>query len=279
MPLSPDAAARLRSETFVRAVEVHGELGSTNDRALELVGGPEGAAIDRPAVILAERQTAGRGRGSNRWAAPPGGLTFTLLLDRPTPRSASESVGEEVNATLLAPLTGLVVAEVAAALTDAEVGVKWPNDVLLRAAPDAPWGKLAGVLCEAAPTGEIAVGIGLNLNSDPAAFPSDLPRPAASLRRDSAAHDPVTVLIDLLVRLETEIEALADGGRLDPTRWASRDVLAGRSVSILGGSPVTGTACGVAPDGALRVFDGQTVREIRSGTVEWSSGQSPPPVA
>ncbi|QDT16955.1 biotin--[acetyl-CoA-carboxylase] ligase [Alienimonas californiensis] len=263
MSFPPDAAARLRSETFVRSVELHAELGSTNDRALELAADADATL---PVLVLAERQTGGRGRGANRWAAPPGCLTFTLLLRPP------EGLPD---AALLAPVAGLAVAETAAGLTDAEVGVKWPNDVLLRPAPpvpgvEVPWGKLAGVLCERPRLDRVAVGVGLNLNCDPAAFPSHLPRPAATLRGERGPHDALAVLIDLLVRLEAAFTDLAEGGRLDPTLWAARDVLAGRAVSVAAGAAkVSGTACGVTADGALRVFDGQAAREIRSGTVDW----------
>ena len=251
------AAARLRAETCARTVEVHAELPSTNDRALRLAADPP----PLPAVILADRQTAGRGRGAHRWVAPPGCLTFTLLLEPPAGPS---------HLAPLAPLTGLVAAEAAAALTPHAVGVKWPNDVLLRTDPAGPWGKLAGVLCEAPRPGLVAIGVGLNLNCDPAAFPADLPTPAASLRDPRGPHDAAAVLIDLLVRLEAAFAAFAEDPRLDPDRWAGRDALAGRAVTVTAGSAVTrGTACGVAPGGALRVFDGAAVREVRSGTVEW----------
>ncbi len=265
---------------------MHAELGSTNDRALTLAA----EAVALPALVLAERQTAGRGRGANRWAAPAGTLTFTLLLEPPA---------GVADAALLAPVTGLVVAETAATLTAAtltaatltaatrsaatltaatrsaatptaaEVGVKWPNDVFLRPAPAAPWGKLAGVLCESPRPDRVAVGVGLNLNSDPAAFPPNLASPPATLRRADAPHDAIAVLIDLLIRLESAYDSLPDGG-LDPSRWAPRDLLAGRSVTVsIAGASINGTACGVTRDGALRVFDGLAVREVRSGTVDW----------
>ncbi|MFH5803764.1 biotin--[acetyl-CoA-carboxylase] ligase [Alienimonas sp. DA493] len=259
----PDAAARLRSETFIRVVELHAELGSTNDRALELAAD---ADLALPALVVAGRQTGGRGRGANRWTAPPGCLTFTLLLEPPPGGT---------DAALLAPVTGLAVAETAAELTDAQVGVKWPNDVLLRPAPpvpgaEVPWGKLAGILCERPRPDRVAVGVGLNLNCDPAAFPQTLARPPATLRGERGPHDAVAVLIDLLVRLEAAFADLAEGGRLDPARWAARDALAGRAVSVAAGAGrVSGTACGVTADGALRVFDGHAAREVRSGTVDW----------
>ena len=252
------AAARLRAETFARTVEVHAELGSTNDRALALAADPP----PLPAVILADRQTAGRGRGAHRWAAPAGCLTFTLLLEPP---------GGVSDIAPLAPLTGLTVAESAATFTRSEVGVKWPNDVLLRITPAGGWGKLAGVLCECPRPGLLAVGVGLNVNCDAAEFPPGLPTPPASLRPDGDPLDRVAVLIDLLVRLEAAFAAFAETPRLDPARWAARDALAGRPVTVAGGAGrVSGTACGITAGGALRVFDGAAVREVRTGSVEWS---------
>ena len=250
--------SRLTAETLARTVEVHTELGSTNDRALALAADPP----PLPAVILADRQTGGRGRGSHRWAAPPGCLTFTLLLEPP---------GNCSGIAPLAPLTGLTVAESAATFTPHPVGVKWPNDVLLRDAPGGRWGKLAGVLCESPRPGLLAVGVGLNVNCDAAAFPRGLSTPPASLRPPGDPLDRVAVLIDLLVRLEAAFAAFADDPRLDPARWAARDALAGRPVTVAGGaSRISGTACGITAGGALRVFDGAAVREVRAGSVEWS---------
>src|SRR5438309_3216915 len=69
---------RIRRQTFVRHVESHDVLASTNDRGIELAGEPN---IPTPLLILAGEQTAGRGRGANRWWWGPGALTFSLVFD------------------------------------------------------------------------------------------------------------------------------------------------------------------------------------------------------
>ena len=77
----PDAfldADEIRAATFVRHVEIHDTLGSTNDRAAELARDPH---IELPALVVARRQTAGRGRGKNTWWSADGALTFSVLLD------------------------------------------------------------------------------------------------------------------------------------------------------------------------------------------------------
>ena len=279
-PLPADLPARVRAETFVDAVEVHPTLGSTNDRALALAaaGPPSGPPPGLPLLVVAGRQTAGRGRGGHRWAAPAGCLTFTLLLEMPGKTDRADAA----DPAALAPLVGLTVAEAAAALTPRPVAVKWPNDVLARVTPAAGgagragWGKAAGVLCEAPRAGLLAVGVGLNLNVHPADLPPGLPTPPATLRPETddgtpaPPHDPAAVLCDLLVRLEAALSRFAAAGGVDPARWAARDALAGRPVTVTAGrTTIAGTACGVTPGGALRVFDGAGVREVRTGTVAW----------
>ena len=248
----PDLAARLRSETCAASVELHVELGSTNDRALELA---RGERPPLPAVILTERQTAGRGRGANRWVSDGGGLTFTVLLD------AGPFSGRVAT---LAPLAGLSVRDALAAVAPrpSEVRVKWPNDVRVGTR------KVAGILCEAA-AGCVAVGVGINVGGLPADLPPDVRDAAASL----PVPDRPALLVDLLRRLETDLRAFAAGGVLDAARWRRCDALAGREITVdAGGQPITGVASGVEPDGALRLFDGRTLHAVRSGTVTWIGG-------
>ena len=75
---------RLLAETFVRRLEFHEELPSTNDLALRLAGDE---SSETPLLVLANRQTAGRGRGVNRWWSNDGALTFTLVGDFVDPQS------------------------------------------------------------------------------------------------------------------------------------------------------------------------------------------------
>ena len=71
-------ADAIRAATFVRHVEIHDTLGSTNDRAAELARDPN---VELPALVVARQQTAGRGRGDNTWWSADGALTFSVLLD------------------------------------------------------------------------------------------------------------------------------------------------------------------------------------------------------
>lgn len=161
--LGYEGGARLGTEC-----EVLGETESTNDD-VELAA--EGGA-EEGLVCLAEIQTAGRGRGSNRWSAPAGdNLTFSVLL-RPKM--------DLVNWPRLAHGAGVAVARgIAPWLEGIKVELKWPNDVY------ADGKKIAGILLEVKrPTRNpyAVLGVGLNVNSLPEAFPAELRHQVGSIR-------------------------------------------------------------------------------------------------
>ncbi len=145
------------------AAEFHARLDSTNRRARELAveGGPV------PALVLADRQTAGRGRQGRSWQSDdPGGLWLSLV----------EARGR--SAALLPLVAGLAVLEAAEELLGkpwaGTLTLKWPNDVY------ADGGKLAGILCEALGD-RVVVGIGVNVNQTLEALPVGLDVPPTSL--------------------------------------------------------------------------------------------------
>jgi BirA family biotin operon repressor/biotin-[acetyl-CoA-carboxylase] ligase len=121
-------------ETFVAEAEVHAELRSTNDRALRLAE----TATRLPRLIAALRQTAGRGRGANRWWAGDGALTFSLLLDAPpVPLERWPQMSLAVGGAVCMAVAGLV--------PNADVRLKWPNDVFVNGR------KACGILVEVPP--------------------------------------------------------------------------------------------------------------------------------
>jgi BirA family biotin operon repressor/biotin-[acetyl-CoA-carboxylase] ligase len=192
------------------------------------------------AVVLAERQTAGRGRRGRVWenqetaATPDTGrnLTFSLLLP-PQP---------ELNRLSLLPLAaGVALAQTTQALAGVG-GLKWPNDLLT---PDGR--KLAGILLEADLRGEevtrAVLGVGLNVGSCPAGA-AWLHEAAPGLRRD-------TVLLALLSALDEWLSAPAEQIL---NAWRSASVTLGQQVQVqTQAGAVTGLAQDIGPDGALLV--------------------------
>lgn len=199
-PLSESAlrAALLvpgRLWTDLRVVPV---TGSTNAdvAAAARSGTPEGL------VVVAERQTAGRGRLDRRWFAPPrAGLTFSVLL-RPEPDLPTHRFG------WLPLLGGVALAEAVQRVALVDATLKWPNDVLvpLSAADQAVRGKCAGLLAEAVPGADaVVLGIGVNVTQTAAELPAPPDREAMSATSLALAGatgiDREALLIAILERL------------------------------------------------------------------------------
>jgi BirA family transcriptional regulator, biotin operon repressor / biotin---[acetyl-CoA-carboxylase] ligase len=245
--LSVSAIAAALAELAPRFdVDVLDECDSTNARLLERA--EAGAASG--SVIVAERQTAGRGRMGRVWLSAPGdSLTFSLLW-----RFAR---GTSMGGLSLA--VGVALAEVLGA---SGVALKWPNDVLLGGR------KLAGVLIELVP-GEpnaAVIGVGLNLRL-PAALPEELRAQATALETDTSASE---LLGRLLVALHGVLEKFAAGGFVAlRERWQHYCAHFGTPVSILSefAAPIDGRCVGVDADGALLVEAGGCVQRILSGDV------------
>jgi BirA family biotin operon repressor/biotin-[acetyl-CoA-carboxylase] ligase len=234
-----DLAVRLRTPGLVLREAVTSTLDLLH--GLATAGAPAGSAI------LADAQTAGRGRQGRSWQSPAGQGIWLGYLARPATAGA---------AGLLAVRAGLAVAR-ALERVGVRVGLKWPNDVLLGDR------KVGGILCETRWSGDapawVAVGIGMNVHGP---VPPDLAATACAL--DAARPvERVAVLEELLPCLHGMPDApTLSEGELDA--WQERDWLAGRALR----APRGGVARGIDPDGALRVAaDGGTHR-VLAGHVE-----------
>ena len=197
-------------------------------------------------VVVAERQTQGRGRLDRHWASDPGGLYFTVVL-RPdvAPQSSAR-----VNL-----YTCVVLADTLRAHLGVATAVKWPNDILVGDR------KLAGMLAEMETIGErlrfINIGLGINVNNDPARRE---PR-AVSLKEILGRRvDRRALLSAFLDRLQAGFPEA--GGEQVIARWKARSVTLGRRVQVVTrDSVVRGLAVDMDPGGALlvRQDDGSTV--------------------
>lgn len=244
------AVARERLGIFAQQILWYPEVGSTNDLA--------GALADRNApeglVVLADRQTAGRGRLGRSWASPSGAGIYASVVLRP---SVSAS-------TLLTIAAGVAVAEGIAAATGLSPHVKWPNDVHVSGR------KLAGILAEGA-VGHVVLGIGINVQS--AAYPPDIAPRATSIESElSRPADRGLVLAECLAALASRYRELQSGrGRQVVDAWRSRAApMLGRRVEWeSAGTHQVGLAENIDDDGALIVKVGARTQKIRSGEVRW----------
>jgi BirA family biotin operon repressor/biotin-[acetyl-CoA-carboxylase] ligase len=216
------------------------ETTSTNDRARELAaaGAPGGT------VVLAEAQTAGRGRQGRTWTAPrASGLTMSGLV-RFVSAEARPNLG-------LLPLAAAVaVCEACEAAAPIRCLIKWPNDV------EVGGRKLAGILTESRPqSGWAVVGIGINVNITPEELDSDLRTTATSLRIETGRElDRQLVLELLLARAGSWLASHMDRQAL-LTAYRERDGLFGRRINwSTGDGSRAGEAQGIDERGMLVVY-------------------------
>ena len=220
-------------------------VSSTMDIARELAeaGRPEGT------VVVARRQTRGRGRLGRGWASPEGGLWFSVLL---RPRLAPADLSK------LPIVASLAVARALRRLYGLPAELEWPNDVLVRGR------KVCGVLVESAFSGRevlfSVVGIGVNANFGLEALPGGL-RERATTLRELLGHD--VDLEELLNAILSELGAcylaLREGRGSELLREAERLLGFPRPLLVAcGGRVFSGTALGLAEDGSLllRLPDG-----------------------
>jgi len=209
---------KARGLSWSAEIEHLPSVGSTNDRLKQR------ARAGAPAwtVVVADRQTAGRGRQGRRWSSPAGNLHLSVLL-RPDPPAARWSV--------LPLLAGVAVAE-ALAEEGLEVRLKWPNDIVAgTAATSGLIGcgrKLGGILAEAASSAEglesVVIGVGVNVAVRPADLPPDVASSVTSIA-DELGHgiDRLVVAAAVLARLRVWYHALArDGPRVVQAAWRAR---------------------------------------------------------
>lgn len=237
---------------------------STNSDAMALgrEGEPEGT------VVIAEEQTAGRGRLGRTWESSRGVNLYMSILLRPQ------------MAPWLAPQLSLV-AGVAAAETVREEGIdariKWPNDVVVL----APGGmkKLCGILTEIEAEADrvsfVVVGIGVNLNSDRSHFSPELEDKATSVLLERGRPvERAAFVARLLARFERWYDAWAKGGFAAVAEdWRALSVLEGRRVTISApGDTFDGVCAGIDDEGALLVEVGPgPVRRVLAGDVTFSA--------
>jgi BirA family biotin operon repressor/biotin-[acetyl-CoA-carboxylase] ligase len=230
-------------------------LASTNDLAKEMgaKGAPEGT------LVVAEGQTAGRGRLGRGWASPPGaGLYVSLLLRPPLPPTEMPQITLTV---------AVAVARAIRRATGLVPGIKWPNDLLLQGK------KVAGILTEMETESDqiryLVVGLGLNINNSE--FPTELQATATSL---ALAGGRTFSRLDILKSWLEEFEDLYERflarefpGILE--EWKKYTVTLGHPVTVRQGPlEISGQALEVAPDGALLIQTGTgEIVRVASGEI------------
>ena len=256
--LSAETISRgLGTRRLGRPVLFFERIGSTNDAAHEAARGGAQDGL----LVVADEQTAGRGRLGRSWWAPRGTCLLMSLVLRPGLPLAL--------AGQLTMCLGLGAVEGIAAQTGVAADLKWPNDLLLAGR------KLGGMLTELHTAGGqlsyAVLGLGLNVNAsfDQTAAPETLAETATSLMASTGSEiDRLALLSAILQHTEAWYDRTRRG-ESPHEAWARRLDTLNRRVSV---SMVTrrleGVAAGVTPEGALRVRDDEgTIHTVWSGDV------------
>ena len=267
VPVPPDLAAAwqrhaARLGAFGRTLKYFEQAGSTNDIAARLAA--EGA--EEGTTVVAEAQTAGRGRLGREWYSPPGdGLYVSVVLRPPDARDRGRA------ASLITLAAGVALAEAARAVTGLPIEIKWPNDLVI----GRPRRKVAGILAEASSAQgrleHVILGYGVNVRG--ASFPTSLAGRATSLELELGRPvDAVSVLVESLAALAScygelnqgrhaplfdRWRALAPGSRGETVEWETPD------------GPRRGVTESIDSEGALIVRVGPALERIVAGDVHW----------
>lgn len=216
--------AHIRAELTAQAlgcrIEIHPELSSTNDRAkaLALSGAPHGT------VVIAQRQSGGKGRKGRSFFSPDGGIYMSVLL---RPQVSIETAG------LITSCAAVAVANAIEALGGPEIGIKWVNDLFAKGK------KLCGILTEGAANLEsgsmeyVVLGIGINVGC--CSFPDELCDTATSIYQACGVQmDRSCLIAEVLNQLESALPSLESRQFIAESR--RRSILLGKAVRVFSGN-------------------------------------------
>jgi BirA family biotin operon repressor/biotin-[acetyl-CoA-carboxylase] ligase len=243
-------------KTIGRRIEYHEEVESTNTEALHLAqqGAEEGT------VVIAEAQSAGRGRLTRSWESPPSMNLYLSVVLRPEIPAVSSS--------LIPLMVGVAVADVISQYCSGKVRLKWPNDVLIEGK------KICGILTEMRTKTDrvafIIAGLGVNLNMQKLHFPRELRETATSLRIETAMDiDRVDFAVRLFETLGNWYRVFLNGGQEHiREHWLNyADIIGKRIEVVFKNDTQRGTVTGLDENGAL-LLQGETgVQQVLAGDV------------
>jgi BirA family biotin operon repressor/biotin-[acetyl-CoA-carboxylase] ligase len=249
---------------FLARREHVARVGSTNDVVRDWLA----AGTPEVCLLVADEQTAGRGREGRNWVAPPDAALLVSLGFRPRWLAPAQIW----RLAAVASVAMAEAAETAAGLSAGTVRLKWPNDLVIVTRDESgPGGvrKIGGVLGETTGLGtadpRAVIGLGVNADWAAAEFPKDIAATMTSLRelsRRRIERDDLLAVFEVYV--EQRVAALRTG-RFDAAAWAARQVTTGREVRLETAKGIeTVRATGVDPlTGALTVADPETARDDR----------------
>lgn len=254
MLTAPLLQTGLNTQRFARRIFSFETIDSTNNCAKVLAG----CFAEEGTVVIAESQSAGRGRLGRPWLSNPNeNLTFSVVL---RPALSPESIN-------LLPLSiSLAIAGAIEKATGLSVQCKWPNDLLVAGK------KVAGILLEGSVKQNaleyVVIGIGVNVNQ--ITFPHEIDTTATSLRKETGKEiDRPLLFREIMTALEREYSQCASEGFPSvPPRWLQRAAIINKTVTLSqNGQMMSGVVRGISGNGGLLVQIGDATRTFLAGDV------------
>ena len=249
----------LKTKTVGKRVYYFEEIDSTQNFAEQIaLDGKENGTI-----VVAEKQTAGKGRLDRKWTSPKGGIWFSLIIH---PKF-------DVSTSTLVPIAGAVALAKAIKNTlNIDVSVKWPNDITLNGK------KVAGMLVDASFQANnidyLILGIGINFDIDAKKIEKKLSKSANfygvnSLRKKDDSTPPKILLREFLVQFEKILIQLNKGEKAKIVKeWTKKADKIGKKISInTSDGKISGVAQGIDKDGALKLKTSKGIKKIFVGDV------------
>ena len=252
----------LKTENIGKRVYYFEELDSTQNFAQQIAADKK----ENGTIVIAEKQTSGRGRLDRKWTSPKGGIWFSLIIHPKFDVSSS---------TLIPILSAVALSKSIKKILGVETEVKWPNDIILNGK------KVAGILVDASVQANdidyLILGIGINFDIDTKKLEKRLSKTpnfygVNSLRGNNNKTPPKILLKEFLFQFEKNLSSLDKGEKAKIVKeWTKNAAGIGRKITINTSSgKISGIAQGIDTDGALKIKTKKKIERVLVGDVDLS---------
>ena len=254
-----EITANLKTKVIGKRVHYFEEIDSTQNFAQQIASDEK----ENGAIIIAEKQTSGRGRLNRKWTSPKGGISFSIIIHPKFDVSSS---------TLIPILCAVALSKSIKSILGIETQVKWPNDITMNGK------KVAGILVDASFQANnieyLILGIGINFDIDVKKIEKKLSKTPNfyginSLRKKDDKTPPKLLLKEFLLQLEKNLSQLDNGEKTKIIReWMKKASGIGKKITInTENGKISGISQGIDNDGALKLKTRKEIKKIFVGDV------------
>jgi len=254
-----EITANLKTKVIGKRVHYFEEIDSTQNFAQQIASDEK----ENGAIIIAEKQTSGRGRLNRKWTSPKGGISFSLIIHPKFDVSSS---------TLIPILSAVALSKSIKSILGIETQVKWPNDITMNGK------KVAGILVDASFQANsidyLILGVGINFDIDVKKLEKKLSKTpnfygVNSLRKKDDKTPPKLLLKEFLLQLEKNLSQLDNGEKTKIIReWMKKASGIGKKITInTENGKISGISQGIDNDGALKLKTRKEIKKIFVGDV------------